>query len=353
VYRIKNFFSRFFRHVHPDFRCILVLDEKKLKDADPPLLNRFEKQRMTLNDILSKDEKEIVKQLEEWTRQMSTVAGNKFSPNDLFIGFNEEETLQSLVVYTKRNVGEKELFEKCKETLIAVATSDGMVRVDKSHLEFDEIQHYKHIYFKVQHHNDIADYFQNLLLEQNQDGHLVIINTFSNINTNVENCLKNVVAKCDSLKLSTFKTESQFQKQVKQFWLDSDNDLLVLQCDITIVKAECIKLAKFIIEQFRDEYLRRERGNDNMKIKHACIVLHIHRETSENLTSFNFMCGWKQITIETLTKQERPLSVLLEGNLCDIIDTIYPFENILKQEILWCLLCMKYPNNVKSVNHVK
>ena len=57
----------FFRYIHPDFRCILVLDEKKLKDADPPLLNRFEKQRMTINDILSKDEKELVKQLEEWT----------------------------------------------------------------------------------------------------------------------------------------------------------------------------------------------------------------------------------------------------------------------------------------------
>ncbi|PKB94042.1 hypothetical protein RhiirA5_507749, partial [Rhizophagus irregularis] len=69
--------------------------------------------------------------------------------------------------------------------------------------------------------------------------------------------------------------------------------------------------------------------------------------------SFNFMCGWKQITIETLAKQERPLSVLLEGNLCDIIETTYPFEDILKQEMLWCLLCMKYPNNVKSVNHVK
>src|SRR4051812_28651553 len=308
---------------------------------------------MALNDILSKGEKELVKQLEEWTLQMSTVAGNKFAPNDLFIGFNEEETLQSLVVDIKKKIEEKDIFEKCKETLIAIATSDGMVRIDKSHLDSEEIQHYKHIYFKVQHHNDIADYFRDLFHEQNQGGHLVIINTFSNINTNIKNCLRNVITKCFILKLSIFKTESQFQKQVKQFWLDSDNDLLILQCDITTVNAECIKLAKFIIEQFRDEYLRRERGNNTIKIKHACIILHIHRETNANVTSFNFMCGWKQITIETLTQQERPLSVLLEGNLCDIIETIYPFENILKQEILWCLLCMKYPNNVKSVNHVK
>ncbi|RIA83302.1 hypothetical protein C1645_834051 [Glomus cerebriforme] len=357
-------------YVHPDFRCILVLDEKKLKDADPPLLNRFEKQMMALDDILNKDQKELVNKLKEWTRQMSTIAGtsifqsqNRFTQKDLFIGFNEEETLQSLVIDIKKkypNMGEEEMFEKCKEALIAIATSDGMVRIDKSPLEFEEIQQCKHIYFQVQHHNDIADYFHDLLLSGNDvsanpDGHLIIVNTFSNINTNIKACLKNVIAKCYVLKLSIFKTESQFQKQMKQFWLDSDNELLILQCDVTTVNAECIKLAKFIIEQFRNDYLRKVRENNSMKtkVKHACIVLHIHRETSANLTSFNFMCGWKQITIETLAQQERPLSVLLEGNLCDIIENIYPFEDILKQEILWCLLCMKYPNNVKSVNHVK
>ncbi|CAI2174630.1 14904_t:CDS:2, partial [Funneliformis geosporum] len=72
-------------HIHPDFRCILVLDEKKLKNADPPLLNRFEKQRMSINDILNKGEKELFNQLQEWTWQMSTIAGTagtKFTIND-------------------------------------------------------------------------------------------------------------------------------------------------------------------------------------------------------------------------------------------------------------------------------
>ncbi|CAI2162255.1 20165_t:CDS:2, partial [Funneliformis geosporum] len=75
------------------------LVETALKEADPPLLNRFEKQRMTMNDFLSKEDIELVSQLEEWTRQMSTMAGSiqsqhKFTRKDLFIGFNEEETLQ-------------------------------------------------------------------------------------------------------------------------------------------------------------------------------------------------------------------------------------------------------------------
>jgi len=340
----------------------LIFDEKKLKYADPPLLNRFEKQRMTIDDILNKDEKELVKQLEEWTRQMSTIAGStteqpqhKFTRKDLFIGFNEKETLQSLIIDIKKkepNIGEMEILQKCKEKLVAIATPDGMVRIDKSPLDFEEIQYWKNVYFQVQHHNDIADYFQDLLhkrnINVNRDGHLTIINTYSNINTDVVSCLKGIT-KCFVLKLSTFKTESQFQKQVNKFWFESNYELLILQCDITTVNAECIKLAKFIIEQSQNEYLQKERNN----VKHACIVHHLHRENNENITLFNFMSGWKQITIEALTKQERLLSVLLKHNLCNIIETTYLFEDILKQELLWCLLCMKYPNNVKSVDHVK
>ncbi|SRR6266498_797607 len=68
-----------------------------------------------------------------------------------------------------------------------------------------------------QHHDDIADYFQDLLYGQNmnfnQDGHLIIINTFFNINTDVKFCLKQII-KCYILKLLTFKTGSQFQKQI-------------------------------------------------------------------------------------------------------------------------------------------
>jgi hypothetical protein len=70
------------------------------------------------------------------------------------------------------------------------------------------------------------------------------------------------------------------------------------------------------------------------------------------------MCGWKQVTIETLSRSDIPTSSLLHGSLSDIIDSnssnpTFPFEKILQQELLWCLLCMKYPSNDKSVNHIK
>ncbi|CAG8726499.1 5847_t:CDS:1, partial [Cetraspora pellucida] len=127
------------------------------------------------------------------------------------------------------------------------------------------------------------------------EGQLIIINTFSNINADVKACLNEVTCQID--KLSTFKTEAQLQNRIKHFWLDSDDELLILQCDLSTVDFGCIRLAKFIIEQIREKYKKNRQMNDDILSKHACIILHIHREQKATPVSFDFMCGWNQITI--------------------------------------------------------
>ncbi|CAG8510048.1 23700_t:CDS:10 [Cetraspora pellucida] len=353
-------------YVNKNFRCILVLDEKNLPKADPPLLNRFEKQKMTINDILSSEELSLVQQLSTWAQHMATTitlngfvpTHKKFTQKDLFIGFDQDETLQSLVIDVRKNNPQLQLDEtlaRCKEALIAIASSDGIIRAEKSALDRDEVDYWKNFYFQL-HHNDIADYFKHLF-DQNleADGHQVIINTFSNINADVKECLKDITT-CTVLKLSTFKTEAQFQNRVKHFWFESPNiQTLILQCDVLTVNFGCIKLAKFIIEQFRIDYLnKKQQQNAHDAItKNVCIVLHIHRDHKTSLESFNFTCGWKQVTIESLIPQEKSLSSLLQGDLCDVINAVYSFEEILQQELLWSLLCIKYPSNANSVNHIK
>ncbi|GBB90017.1 hypothetical protein RclHR1_01690002 [Rhizophagus clarus] len=350
-------------YVSPNFKCILVMDEKNLASADPPLLNRFEKQKMSINDTLNERQRLLVENLNDWAKRMSTLAGvnqitqlrNKFTQKDLFIGFDKDETLQSLVIdVTKNNfdASNEDILNECKECLIATASSDGIVRAERSDLERDEVERWKHVYFNQQHHDSLYDYFINQKKSlTDPNGHLVIVNTFSNINTDVKSCLQGFLD-CQVDKLSTFKTEAQLSNRVKHFWLESTDNILILQCDVTTVNAGCIKLAKFIIEQFRNEFITKK-DQMEQKHKHACIILHIHRDQESTLASFNFMCGWKQMTIETLSRNDIPTSSLLDGSLSYIINSTYPFEKILQQELLWCLLCMKYPSNNKSINHIK
>ena len=332
-------------------------------------MNRFEKQKLVINDILTDDDLELVTELNSWVKKFSTTSGrnigfqlhNRFKQQDLFIGFDPEETIQSLVISMKRKYpdtdDDTEILEKCKECLVAIATSDGIIRSESSLLNHEEVLKWKECYFKAQHHNSLLDYF-NALLKQNDptaEGKQVIVNTFSNINTDVESCLSNKFS-CQVDKLSTFKSEAHFRNRIKHFWLESDKQILIFQCDMTTDNIECIKLAKFVIGQLYGKYLRKRQNNNKINetpIKHACIILHIHHEQETPFVSFNFMCEWEQITIETLQVQDKPLSSLLEKSMADIINTTYPFEDILKQELLWCLSCMKYPRSQKSLDHIK
>ena len=199
------------------------MDESKLEKANPPLLNRFEKQKMTINDTLTTHDHELVDILKEWVRLISTMTDKpkEFKQNDLFIGFDENETLQSLVIYVSKDNPEAEdheILEKCKECLIAIASSDGIIRAERSVLERGEVNRWKHVYFHQQQHDSLYDYFAALFKEKSladPEGHLVIINTFSNINTDIKYCLQGFV-RCQVDKLSTFKTEAQLSNRVSQ-----------------------------------------------------------------------------------------------------------------------------------------
>jgi hypothetical protein len=201
------------------------MDENKLALADPPLLNRFEKQKMSINDILDNNQKSFYENLNDWARKFSTLIDNNqatqscniFTQKDLFIGFDKNETLQSLIIDIMKNnpeADEEEILEKCKECLIATATSDGVVRAELSALERDEFEKWKHVYFNQQHHDSLYDYFDNQGTSSVHNGHLLIINTFSNINTDVMFCLRKFSCQVD--KLSIFKTEAQLSNRVSQ-----------------------------------------------------------------------------------------------------------------------------------------
>src|SRR5439155_8222789 len=141
--------------------------------ADPPLLNRFEKQKLVINDILTDDDLELVTELNGWVKKFSTTSGrnigvqlhNRFRQQDLFIGFDPDETIQSLVISMKRRFPDDdniETLEKCKECLVAIATSDGIIRSESSLLSCEEVLKWKECYFKAQHHNSLLDYFDAL-----------------------------------------------------------------------------------------------------------------------------------------------------------------------------------------------
>ncbi|KAF0517032.1 e3 ubiquitin-protein ligase [Gigaspora margarita] len=337
--------------VHKNFRCILVLDKKEVDFSDPPLLNRFEKQKLSIDDVMDDNMKRLVKELEKWTNHIGNIAASEFNEKDIFVGFNKEETLQSLVISNSNdpNLNDDDILNKCKELLMGIALSDGIIRSKKSMISNIEINNWYDFYFK-QRHEDLDSYIQSSLKDsaRKEQGINTIIYTFSNVNTDITSLIMN----CQVEKLSTFKSEAHFQSRIRHFWLESKDESLILQCDIATVKSGCIKFAKFTIEQYRNEFIMT--NNSEKQIKHAYIIIHLKREHIASTESlFNFMCGWDQITIETLEPQEYPLITYMDNDLVNIMNESFIFEEIINRELLWCLLCMKFPQTYESAKYLK
>ncbi|CAG8725874.1 13705_t:CDS:2, partial [Racocetra fulgida] len=202
--------------------------------------------------------------------------------NDLFIGFDENETLQRLATdfitrFPKDN--EEAIVKRCKATLIDIASSDGITRATRSNVDPGDINLWYNVYF--------CNFTDEHIPQQNHDSlntiTRFIINTFSNINTDITECLKDLF-KCQVDKLSMFKTETQLQNRVKQFWEESDKNMLIFQCDATTMNIKYVKLAKFIVEQFQIEFLKQ----NPYIAKYVCIILHIQRDQNYK-PLFNFI----------------------------------------------------------------
>ncbi|KAF0475496.1 e3 ubiquitin-protein ligase [Gigaspora margarita] len=120
---------------------------------------------MTINDIINSRMKGLLNQLVKWAVQISELLNmeGEFNKNDIFIGFDKEETLQSLVIYNGNDPELKDktnILHKCKEQLIDIALPDGIVHSKKSMLKNEEIDYWYNFYFQ-QDYEDFPSYIRS------------------------------------------------------------------------------------------------------------------------------------------------------------------------------------------------
>ncbi|XP_022802176.1 uncharacterized protein LOC111339729 [Stylophora pistillata] len=354
-------FSNPMCQVHDGFRCIVLIDERKVDYTDPPFLNRFEKQLLRFSDVLDDKEKDIIGTLNKWVKDICTIPDfeSQFHEEDMFLGFCDD-TLPSLVLKQCQDEEPKEevVLEKCKQDLMLVATPDGFVRSLESSLaksNFEEVQTLYNSYFQKPLHNGLEEYLKKSL-ENTQvnsksgdanSGMRLLIMTHSNIHVNVTECLQGLL-KCQTEKLSAFKSEKNLTKTLESFWRSNDT-LLVLQCKPEL-DATHLLLAISIIEHQRQTQIREALQTENWQIKHVCIVIHVQRESKgDELESqrwqFSFQSGWKQVTIDTLEPLRLPITECLDVSVVDLLETKLSFTEVASDQFLWCFTRIRYPAN--------
>ncbi len=348
--------------VHDGFRCIVLIDQHKVDYSDPPFLNRFEKQVLRFSDVLAKDQQNVINELHHWVQVMSTVEGleSHFKETDMFIGFHED-TLPSLVLSHGHDT---EVLRKCKDDLMWIASPDGVLRTQKCNLlkeDSQEVQELSDEYFKKPLHQGFAAFMEHVTNHQKSSfyasdeiGSKTIVMTFSNIHTDIRQCLGNGF-KCQVERLSAYKSEKQLAERINEFWNTPKKELLVLQCKPDLDGTHLL-LARSIIEEKRNRYkLQCLPEMDSQGYKHVCIVVHVQRgEIADSVPwQFSFLCGWRQVFLDVLEAPPVPLNEILGQSIQKLLrSSVWPIRRIAQNDLLWCFTCIKYTRSQRPVDTV-
>eukprot|EP00026_Physarum_polycephalum_P000019 Phypoly_transcript_00019.p1 GENE.Phypoly_transcript_00019~~Phypoly_transcript_00019.p1 ORF type:complete len:3090 (+),score=490.35 Phypoly_transcript_00019:142-9411(+) len=344
-------------NVHEDFRCIVLVDVNNVDFTDPPFLNRFEKQMILYDDILDKPAHAVLTEVKNWAAQISHVGG--FEEHDVFVGFTQD-TLSSLALLYS-SLPAITAVEKIKEELMWIATPDGILRAANAQFEFAKL---REVYFTEQVHDSLHSFLQFASTShldptktkkwQDSLGMKVAVMTHSNIHTNVSNLIGPVFPRSTHqvFRLGTFTSEKQLTNTVRNFFADTNLEVLALQCD-ALVDAPHILLAKYIVDQLRSDYLEQiqtppppspSTPSDpaspllpisapapqppKPRTKHLILVLHVPRaNASAARWQLNYQSGWDQVTIDTLETTDLSISRLLSEPLLDLLRSdAFPLE---------------------------
>lgn len=121
--------------VHPSFNCIVNIMEEKLREVDPPFLNRFEKHYLTFNQFLTFDENRIIGDMEAWIDRLLKEHITKENPllSEHYIINICRESLASLAIkclmewekeHPEQEIDHAKCLEQAKLTLLLNSTTD-------------------------------------------------------------------------------------------------------------------------------------------------------------------------------------------------------------------------------------
>ena len=352
-------------YVNDGFRCIVLVDYNKVDYADPPFLNRFEKQLLRFSDVLSGKQQQIITELQSWVSQMSSVEDldEQFKESDMFMGFNED-TLPSLVLLHSHNTEEPNemIVNKCKDDLMWIATPDGVLRTQKcERLKEDsrEVNMLANEYFEKSIHNGLASFITFVVNDQEftyscggEVGSKTIVMTYATVHTDIAQCLIHGTSTTHQLeRLGAYKSEKQLEERIHNFFFSSDKELLIFQCKPEL-DGEHMLLARSIIEDKRNSYAKAYKElNSTKQRKHVCILLHVRRGVKESMVHcrFNFLSGWKQVFLDALEIPSIAVNEMRNESIDNLLtSSIWSFQGFAKQCILWCFSCIKYTQNPRK-----
>jgi hypothetical protein len=278
-------------YVNNNFHCIVLADMNKMKEMDPPFLNRFEKQLLTFDAILTDLQYTIMTELKQWIDNLTFINNeNSIDLDQLIIGYDMGlEFLKSLIIYnTAYSNDKKAIIEKCKKDILLISNSNLLLLSTISEIDLrepGEITKIYDIYFSQQHES-LNDYVNH---HPSKTNNKLVVYTYSNYLSEIRlNSTYTIVC------ISELKTEKEFDKKlINEF--NNNNDYILVKIDAAS-ETNFISYVLFRITSLIKEFEYKTKKTFNINI---ALIIYLSRECESNQNLPNlFLSGWSQIVLE-------------------------------------------------------
>ena len=263
--------------VNENFRCIVNVDEDKIKKEEPPFLNRFEKHIVSFENLLDDSElkksKEIYDTLLKMTEkdeQNDAFEGIDYSLKDIFINLDKEEINGYIYKLKKDKVRYDDLKDKIIEKLSLILPQDIIIFMNYSGF------------------NSKNPDYSELILKGYKQGEHININRFLNKMNNTKNVIYTFsdIFKADhinpfnndllgevnkdnitDIKISSYTSENTFEDAINEFMNNKNKKLCLIK--FSSDERNFLNYAKFLIENKEKQIL----NNENEEIKKAFVFI--------------------------------------------------------------------------------
>ena len=341
-----------FCDVHDKFKCIVILDEHKLLRADPPFLNRFEKQFVDISHLKTKTTTKLENDLKLWLKELDSSDSSEVNC-DIVFG-QSDNLITSLALYTESEceINTKN-YENClefaKNQLLWLMFPDVILRASTSRFAERNSLKYKAMYksyLSLPLFGSFTFIANSLCNNVDQNQQKFIFFTHSVLPWHAISD-----PKIHHINLSGFKNCRDLEQRFTMFWNSNKTDMddindktegfvrapndraITVSCappEFLVVYCrwpddeDHILFTKQLMEAAAKKANDFNTSNDATMCcakKHMIIVVHVSRSHPKPLPQLtNFLSDWKLIAVDNLNLPKEYPSVIsfVNYNLSDI-----------------------------------
>ena len=361
--------------VHERFRCVVIMEEKNCPLADPPFLNRFEKQFISLSNVLDNEEVIVQTKIKKWCLdligQRNKLVEDGIDIVSTLIAADSENLLSSLALRMGRTLVDEQDEQdnqvlKAQRKLLYLMSPEGMLRAiystyAKQHWQ-DFLQIFE-VYFSLPLFEGISK-FCNFLFRKPE--------VLQNDGFTTDGCIKSIIlthsAPTTSLKyslkmygalregyLETYKTHRELEKHLDQFWIDMEEKILVIHCRWP-KDGQHFLMAKALMDEVAAKYSK----SWYHESKHMLFIVHIDRNLSTNQPPCNFLWDWNLVLLDPLIiSDNRPtVPAYVQTDLCSLLvsnvdDNIRLIDKIVCELLPRTFAQIKYmPSHIRNLDDI-